>query len=188
MLIEAKKQEALYKKYPQVNKIIFNNNFNDVRDSILQLKILMKKLPKRLDHESICYSIDKYVTRLNNFSFNWFDLENLADLEKENNQYKYSGNQISDWNKYIGKDLRPFKSLSEAELKRFFKLIKYLDKNSLNGANIEGNIISFDYSDSLRMAKGTGFRTITNDTSGYYGPQFFDIIDSRNGFFLLRKK
>lgn len=190
VVIDNDKTQKLYRKFPQVNNITFLNSANDVRDSIFQLQKIMKKLPIRSDHESVRYTLDKHHQRYYSFSFNWFDVEKLDYLELNNNlhDFKIKESLRADWTKIVSSDLFPFDTLTQSETKRFISLIKYLDRNNLSGANLANNIITFDYCDSLRMSDNLGFRTITLDTSGYYGPNFFDIIDKQNGFYLLRKK
>ena len=190
VVIDENKTQELYRKFPQANKIMFLNSPNDVRDSIFQLQNLMKKLPRRSDHKSVNYSLDKYPQRYYSFSFNWFDLDKLESLEQNNNlhDFKITESLRSDWTKYVSSDLFPFDTLTQSETKRFIDLVKYLDRNNLSAANLADNIITFDYNDSLNMSDNLGFRTITLDTSGYYGPIFFDIIDKQNGFYLLREK
>lgn len=189
-VIDDNKSNELYRKFPQANNITFLNSAKDVRDSIIQLQKIMEKLPKRSDHESVSYSLDKHPQRYYSFSFNWFDLDNLRNLEKSNNlhDFKITESISNEWTKYVSSDLFPFDTLTQSETKRFINLIKYLDRNSLSAANLENNIIAFDYNDSLRMSDNLGFRKITLDTSGYYGSDFFDIIDKQNGLYLLRKK
>ena len=59
-IISTGQSNALYKKYPQANKLTFENTPEDVRDSILSLQDLMEKLPKRWDNEGVSYEIEKY--------------------------------------------------------------------------------------------------------------------------------
>ena len=189
-VIENHKTQELYLKFPQVNNITFLNPANDVRDSIFQLQKIMKKLPKRSDHESVSYALDKHPERYFSFSFNWFAFNKLEYLEQNDNlhDFKITESIRNEWTKYVSFDLFPFDTLTQSETKRFISLIKYLDKNNLSAANLADNIITFDYTDSLRLSDNLGFRTITLDTSGYYGPNFFEIIDKQNGFYLLREK
>ncbi len=149
----------------------------------------MGKLPKRWDHGSVSYALDKFPLRHNFFSYNCYDLGQFEDLEKDDSlrKYKITESDRQHWKKYMSSDLLPFDVLNRQEAKRFINLIHYLDRNHLNAANLEKEIISFDYNDSLRMSDNIGFRTIAIDTSGYYGPDFFDVIDNKNGVYLLRK-
>ena len=189
-VVDSKKTTDLYKRFPQMNKITFNSPIKDIKDSIIQLQLIMDKLPRRSDHESVSYSLDKYPESYNNFSFNWFKLANFHDLIKDNNlhDYKISETNRIDWKKYVGLDFTPFDTLSNNEAKRLIGLIQFLDFNKLNAANLAEGVLSFDYNDSLRISKGLGFRTIVIDTSGYYGSEFFDIIDKKEGLYLLIKK
>jgi hypothetical protein len=190
LIIDNNKTEELYRKFPQVDKIIFLNKTSDVRDSILQLQKIMEKLPRRWDHETVSYSLDKYRYRYNLFSFNWFDFNKLEYLEQSNNlhDFKIIEANKSEWRKYVSTNLFPFGNLTQFETKRFIILIKFLDKNSLSGAELKENKITFDYNDSLRYSDNTGSRTIALDTSGSYGPLIFDMIDKKDGFYLLRRK
>jgi len=190
IVIDNKKTEKLFQKFPQANKITFFNRANDVRDSIIQIQRIMEKLPKRTDHGSVSYILEKYPNSHNTFSFNWSAIDNLEYLEQDNNLHNFKiGEQVkSDWTEFVSSGLYPFDTLTRIESRRFIKLIKYLDRNSLNAANLKDNIITFSYNDSLRISENIGFRTITLDTSGYFGSDFFHVMDKRNGFFLLIKK
>ena len=188
--IDIHRTNELHQKFPQANQITFLHSTREVRDSIIQLQRIMEKLPKRSDHQSVSYRLDKHPQRHNSFAFNWYEIDNLKNLESGDNfrEFKMSEAMEIDPGKYAFSDLTPFDTLNLNECLRFINLIKFLDKNNLNAANLEENIITFDYNDSLRMSDNVGFRKITLDTSGYYGPEFFDIIDHKDGFYLLRKK
>jgi hypothetical protein len=189
-VIDSKNTTDLYNRFPQMNKITFNSPIKDIKDSIIQLQLIMDKLPKRWDHKSVSYSLDKYPGSYNNFSFNWFKLADFHDLVKDNNfhDYQISESNMSEWKKYVGLDFTPFDTLSYNDTKRLIGLIQFLDFNKLNAANLADRIISFDYYDSLRISNGLGFRKIVIDTSGYFGSKFFDIKDHKEGLYLLIKK
>ncbi|MFT6947903.1 MAG: hypothetical protein ACJARP_002335 [Vicingaceae bacterium] len=189
IFIDNYKQEELYKKFPEINKITFKNSTEELKDSIFQLEKLMLKLPKRTDYNSINYSLDKFKGRHNLLRFNWFKIGTLNDLKEKNNliNYKINISEQADWREWVNNDIKPFNSLSPAESKRFIKLIEFLDQNSLSAMKIEDNMTTFSYNDSLRISDGLGFRTITMDTTDYYGPPFFKIIDRKDGFYLLVK-
>ncbi|MGV9004040.1 hypothetical protein [Flavobacterium sp.] len=189
-IIDNNDTEELLLRFPQTNKITFSNSTKDIRDSIIQLQRIMQKLPKRSDHQSVSYVLDKHPQRYYSFSFNWYRIGNLKNLENDHklHDFKIGKEDAIDWNKYVNKDLTPFDTLNPNECLRFINIIKFLDKNNLNAANLEDNIISFDYNDSLRISDNMGFRKITLDTTGYYGAGFFEIIDRKDGFYLLRKK
>jgi hypothetical protein len=189
-IIESKKTSELYAKFPQVNNITFKNLPLDIKDSIIQLQVILDKLPKRWDHKSVSYTLDKYPDSYNYFNFNWIKIGYFDTLITNSDFRTISipDFQKSTWEEYINSDFLPFDILNPKEASRFIGLIKYLDFNKLNAANLEDGIISLTYNDSLRISENTGFRTIVIDTSGYYGSDFFDIIDIKDGIYLLRKK
>jgi hypothetical protein len=191
IIIDNFESESLNRRFPEVNNITFKNSTIAVRDSILVLKTIMGKLPRRNDQESVIYSLDKFPETYNVFSFNWFDFDNFENLEKDNNllNYKISEPLTEEWKKFIGNDLLPFDTLTQNESRKFLDLIKFLDHNQLSAATLSSdNVISFVYNDSLRYSDDTGFRTNTLDTSGYFGSTFFQLIDQKDGIFLLIKK
>ena len=128
IIIDNRKTAALYDKYPQMNKITFENTVAAVRDSVRELQKIMDKLPKRLDHESVSYSLDKYPQRYNYFTYNWYDFGRFEDLEKGDSLRKYRvATSDSNWIKYIGANFQPFSVLNKAEAQRFISLIHYLN-------------------------------------------------------------
>lgn len=189
-LNENKKSNELHAKYPQINTLIFKDSAIAIKDSIFQLQILMDKLPKRWDHNSVSYTLDKYPDSYNYLSFNWIKTCHFDRLMSDSDFRAISipDSQKSNWEQYINSDFLPFDTLSSQEASRLIKLINFLDCNKLNAANLEDGIISLTYNDSLRISDNAGFRTIVIDTTGYYGSDFFDIIDRRDGIYLLRKK
>ncbi len=190
VVIETKKTEDLYRKFPQANKLIFLNPANEIRDSICQLQSIMEKLPRRSDYQSVSYSLNKRPEKYHSFSFNWFDFDKIEFLEQKNNlrNFKVPKSSIKGWTEYVSSDLFPFDTLTSLEAKKFISLLKYLDKNNLNAANLEYDLITFDYNDSLRISNNLGFRTVTLDTNWYFNPNYFTILDKKNGFYLLSKK
>lgn len=190
LISDNERTEKNYQRFPQTNNISFINSTKEIKDSILQLQNIMNKLPKRLDQNSVTYTLDKHPERHYSFTFNWYEIGNLQNLELGDNLriFEISQQHLADWSKYVGNDITPFDTLSKDECLRFINLIKFLDRNNLNAASLTKNIILFDYNDSLSMSHNLGSRKITLDTSGYYAPDFFDIIDSIDGFFLLRRK
>lgn len=192
IIIDNRKTAALYDKYPQMDKITFENPIADVRDSIIELQKIMDKLPKRLDQESVSYSLDKYHQRYNYFTYNWYNLGRFEDLEKDDSLRKYKvAPSDSNWTKYMGANFQPFSVLNQIEAHKFINLIHYLDHNHLNTANIERNHqISLAYNDSLRVnvPGNLGFRTIALSDTGYFSHDFYTIIDSITGVYLLDQK
>jgi hypothetical protein len=189
MAEEANKQEQLNKRFPQINALTFKDALPAIRDSILALQQIMKKLPKRNDHQSVSYTLDKYPGRYNNFTYNYYDAGSFDNLTKGDNlRHLIFKRDTAGWQEYIGKNTAPFMALTLLEAKKFIRLLQYLDKNHLNAATLEGGFIALDYNDSLRISDGLGFRTVTVVDSGYYSSKFFDIIDQKSGLYLLRKK
>jgi hypothetical protein len=189
MIKDANKQEWLYKRFPQMNTLTFKDAPHVVRDSILVLQQIMNKLPKRKDHQSISYTLDKYPERYNYFTYNWYDAGSFKRLAEGDNLRHFAFNaDTTDWHKYMGTNTMPFIALTPLEAKTFLQLIKYLDRNHLNAATLEDGTIALDYNDSLRISDGLGFRKVTIADSGYYSSEFFDIIDRKEGIYLLRKK
>ena len=188
-IISTGQSNALYKKYPQANKLTFENTPEDVRDSILALQDLMEKLPKRWDNEGVSYEIEKYRDRINHMTLNRYRIGKLDDFDSDSSlrELQIPKTLQADWIKYVGKDITPFDTLTQNEAIRFIKLIKYLDSNKLNGAFYDGKI-GLRYNDSLRIWAGTGFRTVIIDTSGYYDYHGYEIIDKINEIYLTRDK
>jgi hypothetical protein len=149
----------------------------------------MNKLPKRLDHQSVSYSLDKYPQRYDYFTYNWYDLGRFNDLEKGDSLRRYKVEQSdSNWTKYMGTSFQPFNKLNQAEAQRLINLIHYLDHNHLNAANIENNQISLAYNDSLRICCNVGFRTLALSDTGYFDKLFYYVMDSTNNIYLLIQK
>jgi len=188
-IISTGKSNALYKKYPQANKLTFRDNPESVRDSILALQDLMEKLPKRWDNEGVSYEIDKYRDRINQMTLNRYRIGKLDDFTSDSSliNMQIPKSVQADWIKYVGSDIIPFDTLTRSEANRFLKLIRYLDSNNLNGAFYDGKI-GLKYNDSLRIWVGTGFRTVIIDTSGYYDYHGYEIIDEINEIYLTRDK
>ena len=188
-IISTGRSNALYKKYPQANKLTFRDNPESVRDSILALQDLMEKLPKRWDNEGVSYEIEKYRDRINQMTLNRYRIGKLDDFTSDSSliNMQIPKSVQADWIKYVGSDIIPFDTLTQSEANRFLKLIRYLDSNNLNGAFYDGKI-GLKYNDSLRIWVGTGFRTVIIDTSGYYDFHGYEIIDEINEIYLTRDK
>ncbi len=189
-IISTGKSNALYKKYPQVNKLTFKDNPENVRDSILALQNLMEKLPKRWDNEGVSYEIEKYRDKVNQMTINRYLIGKLDDFNSESTlrELQIPKSSQADWVKYVGNDIIPFDTLTQNEAKRFINLIKYLDLNKLNGAFLKNGKIGLTYNDSLRVWAGTGFRTVIIDTSGYSDFHDYEIIDNKENIYLTRHR
>jgi hypothetical protein len=175
-IIETKKTNDLYKKYPQANKLTFMDKPENVRDSILALQDLMEKLPKRWDNNGVSYEIEKFRDRHNQLTLNRYRLGKFDDLISDSvfRYLRIPESVKTDWIKYVGNDIIPFDTLTRSETMRFISLTNYLDLNKLNGAFLHDGKIGLTYNDSLRIWVGTGFRTVIIDTSGYY-----DYLDTK---------
>ena len=180
--------KALYLKYPQANKITFVNSIADVRDSIEVLKTLMKKLPHKNDLNTVDYVINKYPAPHNYFSLNWCIFEDINSFYTTVNllDYKIPKDSQADWERIVSEDMYPFRCFNKNEAKRFLLLIKYLDRNSMNAANLYGNnYITLQYNDSLRIWADIGFREISIDTNDSYSSEKQDLLDAQNGLYLI---
>ncbi len=189
-IIETRKTNKLYKKYPQVNKLTFIDKPENVRDSILILQRLMDKLPKRWDNEGASYEIEKYRDRINHITLNRYRIGKLDNFNSDSalRELQIPKSSQADWIKYVGNDIIPFDTLTQNEAMRFINLIKYLDLNKLNGAFLKNGKIGLTYNDSLRIWAGTGFRTVIIDTSGYSDFHDYEIIDNKDKIYLTRHR
>jgi hypothetical protein len=181
--IDSYKKEKLHEEFPQINKIVFKNSTEELKDSIYQLEILMRKLPEN-GVGGVSYSLDKHNSRYNILSFYGSKIERL-DLLREFYCSNRSDQQLL--KKIENNSFYPISTLTLTEAKRLIQLIEFLDNNSLNAMEVGRDITNFRYIDSLSIAHNLGGRTITMDTTKYYNSTFFYVHDVKDGFYLLSK-
>ena len=169
----------------KVNKLTFRNPNSAVRDSIIELKNLMEKLPRRQDHGAVDYSIDKYPNSYGQFNFNWQKIGGFEALTINNRFRSIELKSLTEWGT---QDKTPFDTLTQAECDRFISLIEFLDFNKLNGAELNSfGDISLSYNDSLRIAEGVAFRTVVLDTTNSFSPSIYYCFDSKDGLYLVTR-
>jgi hypothetical protein len=171
--------------YPEMFELKCKNSTNSVKDSIIELQLLMAKLPRRLDDNSVEYSIDRHKDRYNQFRFNWRligDYQNLANANALRS-VSIPSKVLTEGESH---DNIPFDTLSNEEVNRFLELIKFLDANKLTGAKLDdAGSISIFYNDSLSFSEQTQLRRVVLDTSGFYSSESFRFLDSRDGMHLI---
>ncbi|MDW7690950.1 hypothetical protein R9C00_20660 [Flammeovirgaceae bacterium SG7u.111] len=171
-------------RLPQANKLTFRSSNSAVRDSIIEIKNILKKLPTRRDHGSVSYSIDKYSDSYGQFNFNWARIGHFQHLTKRGLQ-KVKLKELSEWGT---QDKTPFDTLSSNEAERLVKLIEFLDYNQLNGAELNSfGDISLTYNDSLRISENIGFRKVVLDTTKSFPPNLYHCFDSKDGLYLVKR-
>ena len=105
---------------PARNKIVFNDKFEVVQDSLIKMQALLKKLPKT-------------------FRINYF-VDPQAYLYVNNTKLGLLRGAIN--NSRIRKDMS-FANFSDKEYKSFFWLMSFLANNYINSASFEPSVRSF---------------------------------------------
>ncbi|MFD1293863.1 hypothetical protein ACFQ5N_08455 [Lutibacter holmesii] len=188
LLIEIREEKELDKKYPQINNLTFEERPENVRDSILVLQDFMIKISKGWKDNEMSYEIRKYRDFHNYFTLNRYWLGKFEDLVHDSvfRNLQIPESKKADWINNISEDIVPFDTLTQSEASRFINLIKYLDSNKLNSAFLHRGRIGLQYNDSLRIWKGTDFRSITIDTLGFSNSHDYEILDEKGGIYLIK--